>query len=84
MRYQFKTRPYKHQLEGIRFAFKQFNQGLGAAFLFEPRTGKTKTTIDTAAILYYKRTGAEDPRDLPEPRDGYLGPGVPHALPARA
>jgi SNF2 family DNA or RNA helicase len=55
MRYQFKTRPYKHQLEGIRFAFKQFNQGLGAAFLFEPRTGKTKTTIDTAAILYYKR-----------------------------
>lgn len=55
MRYKFKTRPYAHQVEGIRFAFRQFNRGLGAAFLFEPRTGKTKTTIDTASILYHKR-----------------------------
>lgn len=55
MKYRFKTRPYAHQLEGIRFAFKQFNQGLGAAFFFEPRTGKTKTTIDTWAALYYKK-----------------------------
>lgn len=54
MRYQFKTRPYRHQVEGIKFAFKQFSQGLGAGFLFEPRTGKTKTTIDTASILYLK------------------------------
>lgn len=54
-RYTFKTKPYLHQLEGIRFAFKQFNKGLGAAFLFEPRTGKTKTTIDTAAILHMKK-----------------------------
>lgn len=55
MKYVFKTRPYRHQVEGIKFAFKQFNRGLGAAFLFEPRTGKTKTTIDTASILYHKK-----------------------------
>jgi SNF2 family DNA or RNA helicase len=55
MRYKFKTRPYAHQVEGIRFAFKQFSQGLGAALLFEPRTGKTKTSIDIASILYLKR-----------------------------
>jgi SNF2 family DNA or RNA helicase len=55
VRYVFKTKPYKHQIEGIRFAFKQFNKGYGAGFLFEPRTGKTKTTIDTASILYMKR-----------------------------
>lgn len=54
MRYTFKTKPYRHQVEGIKFAFKQFSQGLGAGFLFEPRTGKTKTTIDTASILYHK------------------------------
>lgn len=55
MKYPFKTKPYRHQVEGIRFAFSQFNQGLGAALLFEPRTGKTKTAIDTASILYMKR-----------------------------
>lgn len=54
MRYKFKTKPYKHQVEGIKFAFHQFNRGLGAALLFEPRTGKTKTTIDIAAILAMK------------------------------
>lgn len=55
MRYPFKTKPYAHQLEGIRFAFRQFNKGLGAGLLFEPRTGKTKTTIDIAAALAMKR-----------------------------
>lgn len=54
-KYQFRTKPYKHQLEGIKFAFKQFNQGLGAALFFEPRTGKTKTSIDTWSALYLKR-----------------------------
>lgn len=54
MKYKFKTRPYRHQVEGIRFAFRQFSQGLGVGFLFDPRTGKTKTTIDTASILYMK------------------------------
>lgn len=55
MKYKFKTKPYKHQVEGIRFAFKQFARGLGVALLFEPRTGKTKTSIDIASILYHKR-----------------------------
>jgi SNF2 family DNA or RNA helicase len=54
VKYKFRTKPYKHQREGIRFAFRQFEQGLGAAFLFEPRTGKTKTTIDTISALYVK------------------------------
>lgn len=54
MKYPFKTKPYAHQVEGIRFAFKQFNRGLGVAFLFEPRTGKTKTTIDSISALYLK------------------------------
>lgn len=55
MRYKFKTRPYRHQVGGIRFAFKQFAQGFGAALLFEPRTGKTKTSIDIASILYHTK-----------------------------
>ncbi len=36
------------------FAMRQFKRGLGAAFLFEPRTGKTKTTIDTICALNIK------------------------------
>lgn len=55
MKYAFKTKPYDHQVEGIRFAFRQFNRGLGAALLMEPRTGKTKTSIDIASILYMKK-----------------------------
>jgi SNF2 family DNA or RNA helicase len=54
VKYRFKTRPYRHQIEGIKFAFRQFNQGLGAALLFEPRTGKTKTAIDITSLLYHK------------------------------
>jgi len=55
MKYPFKTRPYKHQLEGMRFAFRQFNRGLGVALLFEPRTGKTKCSIDIVSALHLKR-----------------------------
>jgi SNF2 family DNA or RNA helicase len=54
MKYPFKTRPYAHQVEGMRFAFAQFRKGLGAALLMEPRTGKTKTSIDIAAALALK------------------------------
>lgn len=54
MKYPWKTKPYAHQVQGVRFAFKQFARGLGAAFLFEPRTGKTKTTIDSISALYLK------------------------------
>lgn len=54
MRYKFKTKPYAHQIQGIRFAFRQFRKGLGVAFLFDPRTGKTKTTIDALCVLHHK------------------------------
>lgn len=53
MKYKFKTRPYAHQREGIYFVFKQWKAGLGAALLFEPRTGKTKTAIDSLSILHH-------------------------------
>lgn len=53
-KYPWKTKPYAHQKLGVQFAFEQFRQGLGVAFLFDPRTGKTKTTIDTLSILYMK------------------------------
>lgn len=55
MKYRFRTRPYKHQREGIKFALRQFEKGLGAALLFEPRTGKTKTSVDIAGCLNLKR-----------------------------
>jgi hypothetical protein len=54
MKYRWKTRPYAHQVRGVKFAMSQFKQGLGVAFLFEPRTGKTKTTVDTLSILHMK------------------------------
>lgn len=53
MKYKFRTKPYAHQREGIHFVFRQWKQGLGAALLFEPRTGKTKTTIDALSILHH-------------------------------
>lgn len=52
--YRFKTKPYAHQVDGIRHAFQQFRNGHGAAFLFDPRTGKTKTTIDSIGALHAK------------------------------
>lgn len=46
--YKAKTRPYKHQREAIK---KLLSNGYGGALLMEPRTGKTKTTIDWVGIL---------------------------------
>jgi len=45
--YKFKTKPYKHQRQAIK---KILKQGYGGALLMEPRTGKSKTTIDLASI----------------------------------
>ena len=53
-RYKFRVKPYAHQREGVVFALRQFEQGLGAALLFEPRTGKTKTTVDTMCAAHIK------------------------------
>jgi Mesyanzhinovviridae DNA helicase len=48
VRYRFKTTPYQHQREAIK---KLIDNGFGGALLMEPRTGKTKTTIDYLSIL---------------------------------
>ena len=52
MKYRWRTRPYNHQIRGVKFALRQFKVDRGVAFLMEPRTGKTKTTIDTLCILH--------------------------------
>ena len=48
MGYKWKTRPYKHQVRAVKKALKL---GTHIALLMEPRTGKTKTTIDILSIL---------------------------------
>lgn len=45
--YPFKRHPYKHQMEGLKFALKNKR----AALLMDPRTGKTKTAIDYLSAL---------------------------------
>src|SRR3546814_10797975 len=51
--YRFKTRPYAHQKEALR---QLISNGYGGALLMEPRTGKTKTTIDYMSMLHIDRT----------------------------
>lgn len=52
-RYTWRTRPYRHQLRAVRFTVGRFKRGIPhAALLMEPRTGKTKVTIDTLCILH--------------------------------
>lgn len=46
--YAFKTKPYRHQRQALKRLLKS---DFGGALLFEPRTGKSKTTIDYASIL---------------------------------
>lgn len=48
MGYRWKTKPYRHQVQGVK---KLLRNGYGGALLMEPRTGKTKTTIDWLSIL---------------------------------
>jgi hypothetical protein len=53
VRYKFKTTPYVHQVRALKFAVRRFKAGKpGVAFLMEPRTGKTKTTIDALGCLH--------------------------------
>lgn len=47
-KYRFKTKPYKHQLSAVK---NLLDRGWGGALLMEPRTGKTKTTIDWLSAL---------------------------------
>lgn len=49
VKYRWKTRPYHHQVAGVK---KLLSTGWGGALLMSPRTGKTKTLIDYASILH--------------------------------
>jgi len=55
-RYEFRTTPYTHQRDGMMRALKILRRdkvaGGGVALLMEPRTGKSKTTIDTLGALH--------------------------------
>lgn len=46
--YAFRTEPYQHQRRALKSLLKR---GWGGALLMEPRTGKTKTTIDWLSVL---------------------------------
>lgn len=48
LRYKFKTKPYAHQRKALTRLLKQ---RWGGALFMEPRTGKTKTTIDWLSCL---------------------------------
>lgn len=51
MKYRWRTKPYNHQIRAVKKALR-----LGhIALLMEPRTGKTKTTVDWLSILALQR-----------------------------
>jgi SNF2 family DNA or RNA helicase len=52
MKYKWKRRPYKHQVAAVKEAIKGLAATGGFALLMAPRTGKTKTMTDIAAILH--------------------------------
>lgn len=47
-KYRFKTKPYRHQYRALK---KFIANGYGGELFMEPRTGKSKTCVDYAAIL---------------------------------
>ena len=49
LKYRYKKRPYKHQVQALR---KLLDNGWGGALLMEPRTGKTKVAIDYISVLH--------------------------------
>lgn len=49
MKYRWKKTPYHHQVAAVK---KLISTGFGGALLMEPRTGKTKVTVDYASILH--------------------------------
>src|SRR5699024_1389221 len=48
VKYKFRTTPYAHQKQALRFLLKK---DFGGGLFMEPRTGKSKTTIDYLCIL---------------------------------
>ena len=53
--YRFRTRPYRHQYQAVKFCLSKFRQGENPALLMEPRTGKTKVSIDVVGCLFQQR-----------------------------
>jgi len=51
-KYKFKRRPYVHQVEALKQMLPQLKKTGGFALLMQPRTGKTKVSIDASSILY--------------------------------
>lgn len=51
-KYRFKTTPYRHQVKALR---KLINNGYGGELFMEPRTGKSKVTVDYASMLCQKK-----------------------------
>src|SRR5699024_8192271 len=48
VKYKFRTTPYAHQKQALRFLLKK---DFGGGLFMEPRVGKSKTTIDYLCIL---------------------------------
>ena len=48
-KYKFKTKPYRHQYAALK---NLLSRDFGGALLMEPRTGKTKVSIDFVAIRH--------------------------------
>lgn len=51
-KYRWKVKPYIHQVVAVKQGIRQLRETGGYALLMEPRTGKTKTAIDIAAIMH--------------------------------
>jgi hypothetical protein len=51
-KYKFKRRPYLHQLTAIKRGLEQLKKTGGFALLMEPRTGKTKVSVDISSIMH--------------------------------
>lgn len=54
MKYRWKTRPYRHQVQAVKDALHGLYERGSFALLMAPRTGKTKTAIDVASIMHQK------------------------------
>jgi SNF2 family DNA or RNA helicase len=52
VKYRWRTKPYQHQIRAVK---KALRLGSHIALLMEPRTGKTKTTVDWLSILAMQR-----------------------------
>lgn len=51
-RYPFKTKPFAHQLRGLVQSYRASN----FALTWEPRCGKSKPTLDTAALAFLRQS----------------------------